>query len=132
MAAFLGASTMWSLVAQGDTMTKFILLFLFSMSVISWTIALYKLVLFRIKLYQLHQVVDATKNVEDFKTLFAVMKEHAKTLPGYFLSRSFKYLKDLLLICKSGKQEYAQTAGLDFMQMQVAQLTDEIVQQQES
>ncbi len=52
MAAFLGGSTMWSLILQGDMMTKFILLFLFSMSVLSWSIALYKLVLFRIKISQ--------------------------------------------------------------------------------
>lgn len=131
MAVFLGASTMWSLVLQGDAMTKFILIFLFGMSVLSWTIALYKIVLFRIKLYQLHQVVTSVKDVEDFKNLFAIMKQHSKTMPGYFLSRSFKFLKDLLLICKSGKQEYAQNAGLDFLQMQVGQLTDEIVQQEE-
>lgn len=132
MAAFLGAGTMWSLVLQGDAMTKFILIFLFAMSVLSWTVALYKIVLFRIKLYQLHKVMVVLKNIQDFKKLFAMMKEHAKTLPGYFLSRSFVYLKDLLLICKSGKQEYAQTAGLDFLQMQMGQLVDEIVQQEES
>ncbi|MBP6870202.1 MotA/TolQ/ExbB proton channel family protein [Candidatus Babeliales bacterium] len=132
MAAFLGASTMWSLVLQGDAMTKFILIFLFGMSILSWTIALYKLVLFRIKLFQLQQISLALKDVDDFKNLFAVMQQHMKTLPGYFLSRSLKYLKELLVIARSGKQEYAQTTGLDFLQMQIGQLTDEIVHQEES
>ncbi len=132
MATFLGGNTMWGLVVQGDMMTKFILLFLLGMSVISWSIALYKLVLFRIKIKQLEQVAFALKDVEDFKNLFAVMKLHAKTIPGYFLSRCLKYLKDLLVIAKSGKQEYAQTTGIDFLQMQVGQLTDELLHQEES
>lgn len=132
MAAFLGGNTMWSLILQGDTMTKFILLFLFGMSVLSWTIALYKLVLFRIKIAQLQQVVTALKDVEDFKNLFAVMKEYMKTMPGYFLSRCCKYLKELLIIRQSGKQEYAQTTGIDFFQMQIGQLLDETIHQEES
>lgn len=132
MAAFLGGSTMWSLILQGDAMTKFILLFLFAMSVISWAVALYKLILFRIKITQLQAVVISLKEVEDFKNLFAVMTHHMKTMPGYFLSRCFKYLKELLTIRQSGKQEYAQSTGLDFLQMQIGQLVDEIVHQEEA
>ena len=132
MAAIVNGSTMWSLILQGDAMTKFILLFLFSMSVVSWSIALYKLVLFRIKLAQFEQVVAQVKQAEDFKALFAVMKHHMKTLPGYFLSRCFTHLKELLVIRQSGKQEYAQTTGIDFFQMQTGQVLDEIVHQEES
>ncbi|MDP3788355.1 MAG: MotA/TolQ/ExbB proton channel family protein [Candidatus Chromulinivorax sp.] len=132
MAAILSGSTMWSLILQGDAMTKFILLFLFGMSVLSWTVALYKLVLFRIKLGQLQQVVASVRDIEDFKNLFAVMTHHMKTMPGYFLSRCFKYLKELLAIRQSGKQDYAQSTGLDFLQMQIGQLVDEMVHQEES
>ncbi len=132
MAASFSGSTMWSLVLQGDAMTKFILLFLFGMSVLSWSIALYKLVLFRIKIAQLEQAVADVKDVHDFTNLFAVMKHHMKTMPGYFLSRCFTYLKELLMIRQSGKQDYAQTTGIDFFQMQIGQLLDEIVHQEES
>ena len=132
MAAVLSGNTMWSLILQGDTMTKFILLFLFGMSVLSWSIALYKLVLFRIKIAQLQQVVAQTKDAIDFKHLFAVMQQNMKTMPGYFLSRCFTYLKELLVIRQSGKQEYAQSTGIDFLQMQIGQLLDEIVHQEES
>ena len=132
MAGFLAGSTMFSLILQGDMMTKVILLFLFGMSVISWSIALYKLVLFRIKLYQLEQVLEKLKDVQDFKNLFAVMQQHTKTMPGYFLSRCLKYLKELLMIKQLGKQDYAQTTGLDFLQMQIGQLVDELLHQEES
>jgi biopolymer transport protein TolQ len=132
MAGFLAGSTMFSLILQGDMMTKFILIFLFGMSVLSWSIALYKLVLFRIKLQQLEQVCTALKDVQDFKTIFAIMQQHAKTMPGYFLSRCLSYFKELLVIKQSGKQEYAQTAGLDFLQMQIGQVIDELLHQEES
>lgn len=132
MATFLGASTLWTLLWQSDMMTKFILFILLCMSIISWSIALYKVVLFRIKLYQLHQVSRALQDVQDFKTLFDVMKQHMKTLPGYFLSRCCSCLKELLMIRAAGKDAYAQSTGIDFLQMQIAQITDEIVNDQES
>jgi biopolymer transport protein TolQ len=132
MAGFLAGSTMFSLILQGDMMTKFILIFLFGMSVISWSIALYKLVLFRIKLQQLEIVAANLKDVKDFKNLFAIMQQHAKTMPGYFLSRCLHYFKELLIIKQSGKQEYAQTTGLDFLQMQIGQVIDELLHQEES
>ena len=132
MAALFSGNTMWSLILQGDAMTKFILLFLFGMSVLSWSIALYKLVLFRIKIAQLEQVVAAVKDVDTFTNLFSVMRNHMKTMPGYFLSRCFTYLKELLMIRQSGKQDYAQTTGIDFLQMQMGQLVDEVVHQEEA
>jgi len=132
MANVLGGNTVWSLVLQGDMMTKFVLIFLFGMSVLCWSIALYKLVLFKIKNEQLRKVLSQLKDIDDIKILFSVMTEHAKTMPGYFLSRSMKYLKDLLLIKQSGKEEYAQSAGLDFLQIQNGQLIDEVVYQEES
>lgn len=132
MAAFLGGNTMWGLIIQGDMMTKFILLFLFGMSVFSWSIALYKLVLFRLKLSQLQQVTYALKDVDTFNKLFAVTQQHTKTMPGYFLSRCLQYLKDLLVIRQNGQQEYAQSTGIDFLCMQIGQTTDEIVVQEES
>ncbi|MGZ6254775.1 MAG: MotA/TolQ/ExbB proton channel family protein [Candidatus Chromulinivorax sp.] len=132
MTSVFQANSMWSLVAQGDMMTKFILLLLFSMSVLSWSIALYKFVLFKIKMHQLQQVSLALKDVQDFKTLFSVMQQHVKTMPGYFVSRCLKSLKELLQIKDAGKQEYAQTTGIDFFQMQISQVLDELMFQEQA
>jgi biopolymer transport protein TolQ len=131
MAAFFTGNTMWSLIVQSDGMTKFILLFLFGISVLSWSIALYKIVLFRIKINQLQIAMVALKDVEDFKSLFIVTKKYMKTMPGYFLSRCLNFIKELLVIQQSGKQEYAQTTGIDFLQMQIGQLLDEVLHQEE-
>lgn len=131
MVQSLGINSMWSLIVQGDAMTKFILIFLLGMSIICWSIALYKLVLFQIKNNQLKTVVQELKDIDDFKTLFGTATRHSKTMPGYFLSQCLKHLKELLLLKKSGKQEYAQGAGIDFLQMQINQSVDEILYQEE-
>ena len=131
MDGFSGNSV-WGLVLQGDIVTKFVLLLLLFMSVLCWAIALYKIVLFRIKQQQFNQVSIALKDKKDFMNLFAVTSEHAKTMPGYFLSRCLKYLKELLILKKSGEKEYAQSSGIEFMQMQIDQTIEEVVHQEES
>src|SRR3990167_2819510 len=132
MIQVLGINSMWSLIVQGDAMTKFILIFLLLMSIACWSIALYKLVLFHIKNKQLKKVTEALKDVHDFKNLFGVATQYAKTMPGYFLSLCLKHVKELLLLKKSGKQEYAQSSGIDFLQMQINQSIDEILYQEET
>jgi len=132
MAAVLAGNTMWTLVLQGDTMTKCILLFLVSLSVISWSIALYKLIVCHIKIQELKAMNLQLKEIRTFKALFTAMKKIPKTLPGYFLSRCLIFLKDLLMIRQADNQLYAQSTGIDFLQMQVGQTIDEIVMQEES
>jgi len=127
----LGMNSMWSLIAQGDAMTKFILIFLLGMSIFCWSIALYKLVLFKIKNDQLNKVVEAFKNMDNFKKLFAIATQYSKTMPGYFLSQCLKHLKELLLLKQAGKKEYAQGPGIDFLQMQIYQTVDEVLYQEE-
>jgi biopolymer transport protein TolQ len=131
MVHFFGGNIIWGLILQGDLMTKLVLFVLLILSILCWSIALYKLILCAIKRRQLEQVVQDLKNVDSFKTLFVVMSDHAKTLPGYFLSRSLHHVKELLLLKKNGKQAYAQTSGIDFLQMQVSQVVDEIMAEQE-
>lgn len=131
MIQVLGINSMWSLIVQGDAMTKFILIFLFGMSVVCWSLALYKLVLFRIKNNQLNKVVEALKDAGNFNNLFATATQYSKTMPGYFLSQCLKHLKELLILKKSGKQEYAQGSGIDFLQMQIYQTVDEVMYQEE-
>lgn len=131
MIQVLGINSMWSLIVQGDAMTKFILIFLFGMSVVCWSLALYKLVLFRIKNNQLNKVVEALKDAGNFNNLFAAATQYSKTMPGYFLSQCLKHLKELLILKKSGKQEYAQGSGIDFLQMQIYQTVDEVMYQEE-
>jgi biopolymer transport protein TolQ len=132
MAGVLAHNSMWGLVFQSDFMTKMVLLVLFAMSVLSWAIALYKIILFRIKKQQCKKVMRALKDVSKFEDLFAVTSMYSKTLPGYFLTRVLGNIKELLLLQDGMHSGYVQDRGMDFLQMQTDGLIDELVYQEES
>lgn len=132
MTGLLSHNSMWGLVFQSDFMTKMVLLVLFAMSVLCWAIALYKIILFRIKKDQCKKVILALKNVTKFEDLFAVTSMYAKTLPGYFLTRVLANMKELLLLKDGAHAGYAQEQGIEFLQMQTESLVDEMLYQEES
>jgi len=132
MAGVLSNSSMWGLVFQSDFMTKLVLLVLFAMSVVSWAIALYKIILFRIKKQQCKNVIRALKDVTKFEDLLAITTTYSNTLPGYFLTRVLANIKELLLLQENAKSGYAQEKGLEFLQMQNDSLVDELLYQEES
>lgn len=126
MALFEGNS-LWGLVMQGDVMTKGVLLFLLGMSVACWAVALYKMILLRIKKAQLKKALQELRQATTFEDLFAVATVHNKTMPGYLLSRCLHEVKQLLQLQDSMGQTYAQGAGLTFLQQQFDQLVDELL-----
>lgn len=128
----LHSNSVWSLVLQGDVMTKFVLFTLLTLSIVSWAVALYKFILFRIKKQQFFMITKALKNSNQFDDLFEIIRKNSKTLPGYFLSRCLKYLKELLVLKYAGDNEYAQGKGLEFLQMQVDQTIDEVLYHEET
>lgn len=129
---FLGNNSVWSLVLQGDVMTKFVLFVLLGMSIGCWAITLYKMVLFNIKKQQFAKMLQELKTTTQFSDLFAATTKHAKTVPGYFLSSCLSHLKELLMIKNSGEHDYARGKGLEFLQMQIDQTVDELVAQEAS
>lgn len=132
MAGILSGGSMWGLVFQSDFMTKLVLLVLFVMSVISWAIALYKIILFRIKRQQFKNVLHVLKDVTKFEDLLAITKTYSNTLPGYFLTRVLANMKELLMLEENLGSKYAQDKGIEFLQMQNDNLVDEMLYQEES
>lgn len=132
MTGFLSSSAMLSLILQGDLMTKTILGILGCMSILIWSIALYKTLLLRIKIAQLDASLVTVKKIQEFKQLLIFMQQHVKTVPGYFLSHCLVHLKDLLLSKKNGQKEYSQSLGLETLYMQSAGQVDQLIVQEES
>src|SRR5204863_5849114 len=89
-------NSLWQLVAQSDTVSKFVLLLLFCMSVACWTIFIGKLALLYVKERQLK---DMNKKIHKTKTVFELVDlatiAHT-TIPGYFISKNISFLKELL------------------------------------
>ncbi len=95
MRLFLG-NAMWQLIKQADAVSKLVLLILLVMSIMCWTAFFYKVILVRIKKRQLAKVLVQVKNVKTLDDMRALISVFSKTLPGYFLSRNVKLLKDML------------------------------------
>lgn len=121
MDASVASHGIWGLVIQSDFVSKTVLLLLFVMSVLSWAIALYKFILFRIKETQCKQVLDEIKACNNLLEVAHLGKKHAKTLPGYILIELLAHIKQ------------AKDAGaVDMYQVYSDQILDEVMYQEES
>jgi biopolymer transport protein TolQ len=87
------SNIIWSLVAQSDFVTKIVMAILFFMSVICWAVALYKLILLRIKKHQCDMVLSEMKAATNLSQVLAIAQDHKKTLPGYVLVQLLAYGK---------------------------------------
>lgn len=81
-------NSLWILVKQSDVVTKIVLLILLFMSIFSWAIFFYKLVMFRLKKRQLQEAVDFLNRVTTMEGLLTAANKFSHTLPGNLISKS--------------------------------------------
>lgn len=121
MDAAIGGNGVWGLVLQSDFVSKLVLLTLFGMSVISWAVALYKIILFRVKKYQLKKVMQELQTCTTLQEITHVADKHSKTLPGYVLVQLLAHIK-----------QAKEIGSTDMLQLHTDQLLDELMYQEES
>jgi len=117
----IGGSVIWNLIIQSDLVTQLVLIVLFIMSIVCWAIALYKLILLRIKKKQCIQVLDAVKNATNISELIDIASTYKKTLPGYVLVQ-------LLAASKQAKEHQ----HIELLQHQIDTTLDDIMYNEES
>lgn len=128
MSLFSG-NALWHLVTQSDGITKFILILLLCLSVICWSIFIYKYLLFRIKKNHLQKALVRLQNSDSLEQLLQVASSMSGTLPGYFLSKNTGYLKTVLERARlSGNKD----KHWDMMNSRIDQELDEILGHEES
>jgi biopolymer transport protein TolQ len=109
MFKFFMGNSVWHLVVSSDAISKFVLIVLLLLSIFCWTVFFYKLILFRIKKKQLARVIKELNNATSFEDLIAVAANNKDTLPGYFLTKNFSFLKNMLTVDnESGKISIAE------------------------
>lgn len=129
MGAWFVGNSLWHLVRQADTVTTLVLLILFSMSVICWTVFICKIIIVAFKRRQLRRVAAQVKNVQTLPAILEVASKHKNSVPGYFLSTNLVFLKSLL---------ERQADGLlaprewEMMQRHIDQTLDTMVAREES
>ncbi|HEX2978150.1 MAG TPA: MotA/TolQ/ExbB proton channel family protein [Candidatus Babeliales bacterium] len=84
------------LITQSDAMTKIILLTLLALSIISWALFIYKLILGAARRRQLMQALKDVRRASTFDDLRAVASEHAHTMPGFVITKNLTILKTIL------------------------------------
>lgn len=129
---FIFGNAMWHLITQSDGMSKAVLFILLGMSMLCWTILLYKIILLRIKKMQLKRARDYIKNITSFDDMLAGTALFAGTLPGYFLSNSLALLKKLLSKKQEGVQSRLSKREQQLLDYAVDHMVDDMVAQEES
>lgn len=111
----------WNLIVQSDFVTQSVMVILFFMSVICWAIALYKLILLRIKKNQCDIVLEQVKKTTNLPEVLVVANEHKKTLPGYVLVQ-------LLSSAKQAQQHQVS----ELFELQATTVLDDVMYHEES
>lgn len=96
MAHLFVGNSLWHLIMQSDWVCKGVLLILFGMSVVCWTIFLYKLLALRAKRSQLMKVAQDLKHIKSLDEVVALSVRSSGTVSGYFLNQSMTHLKSLM------------------------------------
>lgn len=114
-------SVIWNLIIQSDFITQLVMIVLFGMSVTCWAIALYKLILLKIKQNECNEILKLMRSVTNTSELIAIAQDHKKTLPGYVLVQ-------LLAASKQAKE----MGSIDILQLQADSILDDAMYHEES
>ncbi len=130
MAGMFSGNPMLQLVGQSDLVTSLVLLTLLIMSIVCWSIFLYKIVLLRLKKRHMKAAIKRLYEAKNLDDMVHIVSEFSSTLPGYFLSKNFSFLKIVL-------EEHGSTGQLsahewELIQDNMDQVLDTVVSNEES
>lgn len=114
-------SVIWNLIIQSDFITQLVMVVLFGMSVTCWAIALYKLILLRIKQNECNEVLKLMRSATTLSQLITIAEDHKKTLPGYVLVH-------LLDAAKQAQD----VQSIDILELQASSVLDDVMYHEES
>ncbi len=123
---FFTGNALWQLLAQSDWVSWLVIIILLIMSIICWSIALYKFQILNKKKKQLQQVLLRLSAVTSLEQLVAVGQTVAQTMPGSVITRMLARTQLLL-----GAQKPLSTADIDAVRAEVDSLIDELMNYEE-
>ncbi len=130
MAPVMGSS-LWQLVYNSDRLTWAVMLVLFGMSVICWSILFYKLIIWRIKKKQLKDSISYLKDAKNLEDVIQITSKFSNTLPGLFLSKNLNVIKTLL-VTEHGTKSDLSERDLDFIRDLTNSSIDSFMHQEDS
>ncbi len=124
MSLFTG-NAVAQLIFQSDAISKAVLLMLFGLSVICWTIFFQRYFLLRLKLKQLSQTRSALASVNSLDQLKLTVSTLKDTYPSLFLTPAYDLLQERLV----SKTELSQQEK-EFFSQQLYTLYDDLIKQE--
>ena len=128
MFGFLFRAPAWQLVLQADSMTKFVLLILFSVSTFCIWIVICKLLMLQKQRQAMLLLRREIKRARSLDDLIALSKKNRETAGGRFLISALGELKDLLEL-ESGAKLSA--SNLEYLHMLLDQSLDRVLSEEE-
>ncbi len=89
-------NSLWQLITQSDAVTKMVLLTLLCMSIACWAIFIGKLALLYVKERQFKEINKRAQKAKTVADLVDLAAHSNTTAPGYFITKNFSFLKELL------------------------------------
>lgn len=125
-------NALWQLIVQSDTISKLVLLMLLVMSILCWSVFIYKLMLMRTKKRQMQEALAYLKSVATLDQLMAAAAHFSGTMPGYFLSKNLASLKGILETNKERGQSALSEQQWQLLQQSIGQTVDDMLVHEES
>jgi len=100
MGDMLLGNTLWQLILQSDAITKTVFTILLIMSIICWSIFLYKSVLLRTKRKHALQALSLLQKANTLDDILKIGQQLNGTVPGYFIARNLRAVYSLLELQK--------------------------------
>jgi len=126
----LMGNSLWQLIKQSDGATWCVLLILLALSVICWSIFLYKLILVRLKKKQLARALDLLKDAQSLESLVKINSTLSGTLPGYFIAKNLASFR-MLSESKTGGERELSHGRWEHMQYTMNGTLDEMMHHEE-
>lgn len=130
MSSGIMGNSMWNLVRQSDIMTWLVLLVLLVLSIICWTVFLYKFLVLRIKRKQLNRITQKMRELNSVESVLALSSSMNGDLPSYFLAHNVLYMKSLL--ASHGNGQTLSITQWDLVSNNMDRVLDDMIGNEES
>jgi biopolymer transport protein TolQ len=130
MASGIMGNSIWQLVSDSDAMTWVVLIVLLALSIISWTVFLYKFLVLRIKLKQLNRISRKMRELNNVESIMALGSSLNSDLPSYFLAQNVMYIKSLM--ASHGQGQTLTTEQWDLVSNNMDRILDDMIGNEES
>jgi biopolymer transport protein TolQ len=125
-------NSLWHLIQQSDAICKGILLLLLVLSIISWALFFYKLIILRAKKNELTKAIEQVGAAQSFDDLLSIGYRLGNTIGGQFINRNLMFLRSLFDSAKAQGRAGLNAEEREMVRDNSYQIIDDMVAQEES